>query len=274
MLPERVMEIIAIDIGLVVITSWFLILLFMFREFRTVSQSVNRLSSNLGVDEYLPIYQKSVDEALASVDQHTSTLNELTSVHEILENQLSLLHQNKTSPQDDEKISQLQAQLDKSRALIKKLKGELVSSKKRLQHTKTKLYAQYDHVETLKKKEQFLIDAQQQKLDAEHNEALTAQAEKYKAQQRQLIEAASDYKKKLSVQGKELESFKQKNKKLLSNSTDAKSDTLNKKVVKLEKELKDVNEQSTHIIKEKDFIESKFLDSLKQLDEIKKSNIK
>jgi len=271
MLPERVMEIIAIDIGLVVITGWFLILLFMFREFRTVSQSVNRLSSNLGKDEYLPIYQESVDEALASVNRHTTTLNELTSVHEVLENQLRLLHQNQTTPQDDEKVSQLEAQLDKSRALIKKLKGELVSSKKRLQHTKAKLYAQYDQVETLQKeKEQFLIDAQQQKLDAEHNEALTAQAEKYKAQQRQLIEAASDYKNKLSVKEKELESVKQKNKTLLNNSSGTKSETLNKKVVKLEKELKDANERSTHIIKEKDFIETKFLDSLKQLDEIKK----
>jgi len=271
MLPERVMEIIAIDIGLVVITSWFLILLFMFREFRSVSQSVNRLSTHLGKDEYLPIYQESVNDALDSVNKHTATLNELTSVHEILENQLKLMHKNSSSPQDDEKITQLEAQLDKSHALIKRLKGELVTSKKRLQHTKTKLYAQYDQVESLQKeKEQFLIDAQQQKLDAEHNEALTAQAEKYKAQQQQLIEAASDYKSRLITQGKELETLKQKNSKLASNNSTPKTDTLNKKVIKLEQELKNANDRSTHIIKEKDFIESKFLDSLKQLEEIQK----
>ena len=271
MLPERVMEIIAIDIGLVVITSWFLILLFMFREFRCVSQSVNRLSSHLGKDEYLPIYQASVDDALNSVNKHTATLNELTSVHETLENQLKLLHQNSSTPQDDEKISQLEAQLDRSNALIKKLKGELISSKKRLQQTKTKLYAQYDHVESLQKeKEQFLIDAQQLMLDAEHNEALMAQAEKYKAQQQQLIEAASDYKNKLIAQNKELEVLKQKNKKLATNNYSTQSDKLNEKVIKLEQELKNANERSNHIIKEKDFIESKFLDSLKKLEQIQK----
>ena len=271
MLPERVMEILAIDVGLVVITSWFLILFFMFREFRCVSQSVNRLSTHLGKDEYLPIYQQSLNDELNSVNKHTTTLNELMNVHEILENQLKLLHANSSSPDSDEKITQLESQLHKSRALIKKLKGELVTSKKRLEHTKSKLYSQYDHVESLQKeKEQFLIDAQQQKLDAEHNEALIAQAEKYKAQQQQLIEAASDYKSKLIMQGKELETLKQKNKKLTGNNKAPQSDVLKKKVVKLEQELNDANERSAHIIKEKDFIESKFLDSIKQLEEIQK----
>ena len=72
------------------------------------------------------------------------------------------------------------------------------------------------------------------------------------------------------MQGKELETLKQKNKKLAANNKAPQSDVLKKKVVKLEQELNDANARSAHIIKEKDFIESKFLDSIKQLEEIQK----
>ncbi|SFD53605.1 hypothetical protein [Pseudoalteromonas denitrificans] len=270
MLPERVMELLAIDVGLVVITSWFLILFFMFREFRIVSRSVNNLTSHLNKDEYLPIYQESVDDALASVNKHTETLNELTSVHEIIESQLEILHQSQTNPQDDGKITQLEAQLDKSHALIKKLKGELASSKKRLEHTKVKLYSQNDAVDLLQKeKEQFLLDAQKQQADFEHNQELQAQAEKYKSQQKQLVAAAGDYKSKLVKQSKELDYVKKKNQLLTISNSGTKTDSLNKKINALEKQLKDSNEKAGHIIKEKDFLETKFLDSLKQIDELK-----
>ena len=270
MLPERVMELLAIDVGLVVITSWFLILFFMFREFRIVSRSVNNLTSHLNKDEYLPIYQESVDDALASVNKHTETLNELTSVHEIIESQLEILHQSQTNPQDDGKITQLEAQLDKSHALIKKLKGELASSKKRLEHTKVKLYSQNDAVDLLQKeKEQFLLDAQKQQADFEHNQELQAQAEKYKSQQKQLVAAAGDYKSKLVKQSKELDLVKKKNQMLTISNSGTKTDSLNKKINALEKQLKDSNEKAGHIIKEKDFLETKFLDSLKQIDELK-----
>ncbi len=272
MLPERVLEILAFDLGLVIISGWFLILLFMFREFRKVSNSVKDITSLKGQDEHLPIYQQSVDDALDSVNKHTATLNELTSVHEILENQLKLMHENQVeNHQDDSKIIELEAQLDKSHALIKKLKGELVTSKKRLEHTKKKLYQQYDTVDNLRKEnEQFLLDQQQQLEAMEESQVLVDKITKYESQQRQLVEAANDYKGKLAKQGKELDYLKQKNKQLSSVPGAAKAEVLNKKVKQLEQKLKESDSTRVHIIKEKDFIESKYLDSIKQLEELKK----
>jgi len=46
MISERMLEVLAVDLGLIIIAGWFYILLLMFREFQTVSSAVNRLTNS------------------------------------------------------------------------------------------------------------------------------------------------------------------------------------------------------------------------------------
>ncbi|MDP4982324.1 hypothetical protein [Pseudoalteromonas tunicata] len=280
MLPEKVLEILAIDLGLLIITAWFVILLLMFHEFRTVTSAVNRLSGFLPEqnNKHFELCQQSVNDALESVNSHTETLNQLTNVHEILEAQLRDLHKSQAltnSKEDEEKINKLEKELDRSHALIKKLKGELISSKKRLEHTKVKLYKQYETVENLQReKNQFTAENEQLLAQMENDEEkmqLEKQINRYAAQQTQLVELASDYKSKLAKQGKELTYLRQKNQQMANNSNLESNSKLDDKVKQLEQQVSMAEDKARQIETEKQFLESKFLDAITELDKYKKN---
>lgn len=279
MLPEKVLEILALDLGLLVIASWFLILLFMFREFRVVSQAVNRLTGQLPNDSNSNFYKKSVDQALASVNSNAETLNQLTEVHDILVSQLSQLHKSKTagtSQEDEEKIVVLEKELDRSQNLIKKLKVELITSRKRLENAKVKLKKQFGDIETLQQQSQHFQDENEQLVaqleNDEEKSQLVNQINQYTSQQTQLVAAANDYKEKLAKQSKELVYLRQQ-KEATPNSQTSESAAQNKiKIDQLEEQLRQAQDKSEQVEKEKNFLETKFLDALNELQEIKSSS--
>ena len=279
MLPEKVLEILAIDLGLLVIAGWFLILLFMFREFRVVSQAVNRLTGQLPNDANSSFYKKSLDDALASNNSNTETLNQLTEVHDILVSQLSQLHKSKTDPsnkEDEEKILVLEKELDHSQNLIKKLKVELVTSRKRLEHAKVKLRQQLGDIETLQQQSQRYQDENQQLVaqieNDEEKSQLVDQINQYTSQQTQLIAAANDYKEKLTQQNKELAYLRQQKGAAANLQADESAAQSKTKINQLEEQLRQAKDKSEQIEKEKSFLEKKFLDALNELEEIRSSN--
>ena len=279
MLPEKVLEILAIDLGLLVIAGWFLILLFMFREFRVVSQAVNRLTGQLPNDANSSFYKKSLDDALASNNSNTETLNQLTEVHDILVSQLSQLHKSKTDPsnkEDEEKILVLEKELDHSQNLIKKLKVELVTSRKRLEHAKVKLRQQLGDIETLQQQSQRYQDENQQLVaqieNDEEKSQLVDQINQYTSQQTQLIAAANDYKEKLAQQNKELAYLRQQKGAATNLKADEYAAQSKTKISQLEEQLRHAKDKSEQIEKEKSFLEKKFLDALNELEEIRSSN--
>lgn len=279
MLPEKVLEILAIDLGLLVIAGWFLILLFMFREFRIVSQAVNRLTGQLPEDPSVSIYQKSVDEALASNNSNTDTLNQLTEVHDILVSQLSQLHKsnaNRSTKEDEEKILVLEQELDHSQNLIKKLKVELVTSRKRLEQAKVKLRQQFGDIETLQQQSQRYQDENQQLMaqienDEEKNQ-LVNQINQYTSQQTQLVAAANDYKEKLARQSKELAYLRQQKDATPTAQAGQTNAQSKAKINQLEEQLHQAIDKSEQIEKEKNFLEKKFLDAINELQEVKNNH--
>lgn len=277
MLPDKVLEILAFDLGLLIMSGWFLILLFMFREFRFVTSAVNRLTGQFPENnQQIALCQQSVNEALDSVNSHTETLNQLTNVHEILEAQLRDLHQSQSvnnNKEDEERIVKLEKELDRSNALIKKLKGELISSKKRLEHTKTKLYQQYDAVEALQREnKQFMSENDQLVAQMENDEEklqLEKQINRYSSQQTQLVELASDYKAKLAKQSKELNYLRQKNQQLSNVNNVEATAKLDEKIIQLEQQVRAAQDKATQIETEKQFLESKFIEAVTELDKLR-----
>ena len=148
------------------------------------------------------------------------------------------------SAQDQESIEELNQKLSKSHQLIKKLKGDLSRSIKGLRTAKNKLLKQSDTVESLQQ-EKDQLEKQFEQLEQEYVQISEAGGfnkleKEYQHERQQLLGIIDTYKKKAAEKGD---------------------------VGEVKAQLEAVQQQLHHITKEKDFVEKKYLDLLKEAEE-------
>ena len=246
LLTEKVLSILAIDLGLVILLMWFLILLLIIREFRKFAQKFSQPTSGAdGLDPAtLQLCQQSVDNALNYTSENGDTLNDLIQIQKALEQQVAIIQKStggNISPEDQASIDELNKKLNKSHKLIRKLKGDLDKSVKGLKMTRKKLFDQNDTVESLRE-EKAAVEKEFEKLEEEYIQISKAggfyeMAQGYQAEKKELLETIEQYK-ELADQGggnsEELESMQQ--------------------------ELQNTLLQLEHMTKEKEFVEKRYLD--------------
>jgi len=256
----KILEILALDLGLLILAGWFLILWLIIREFRKFAAKVS--GHNEGIDEKLvQSYQESIDMALNYSAENRDTLDELIRVQQGLEQQLADVKASTSdhiSQEEQAQMDELNARLNKAHKLIKKLKGDLDSSVKKLKVTREKLYAQYDSVERLKK-ENAAITAQFEQLEKQYIQATNENSLNRvdnTQENNNLKRALSQYKRQMEEQDQVIQQ-------LMEQGANAKND---KETQQLQQKLVAAEGKLKNLTKEKDFVEKKFLDLLQQVE--------
>ncbi|MCG9598985.1 chromosome partitioning protein ParA [Vibrio sp. Isolate25] len=235
----------AIDMGLFILLVWFVILLLILREFRHFAREVVH-GQNMDRNTY-ELCQQSVDSALNYTAENSDTLNDLIIIQQALEAQVSQIksaNEGGLSAQDQESIEDLNQKLSKSHQLIKKLKGDLNRSIKGLRKAKNKLLKQSDTVESLQQEKEQL-EKQFEQLEQEYVQISEAGGfnkleQDYQQERQQLLGIIETYKKKAAEKGD---------------------------IAEVRTQLEAVQQQLHHITKEKDFVEKKYLDLIKESEE-------
>lgn len=257
---EKVFQIIAIDLGLLILAGWFFILLLIIREFREFAVKV---TSNQGTDDKtLEMCQKAIDNAMSYVNENSDTLNELVKVQQLLEAQLLEIKtstKDHVSAEEQALIDDLNKKLSRSHKLIRKLKGDLDSSGKRLKTTREKLYNQYDNVEQLKK-DKIAMEAKFSQLEREYEEVtksgnIQEVQREHQAEKQSLVAALAQYKRQIDEQEQAITQLQQQ-----------KSEPGEGNVREIKKELATAANKLKHMTKEKEFVEKRYLDLLKEVD--------
>ncbi|ESP94791.1 hypothetical protein [Pseudoalteromonas luteoviolacea] len=256
MLPIEVYQYIALNFGLLILAAWFYVLLLILREFRQFAAVfMNANSNNSGSDEVVALCKDSVERATQFNQQHEQTISELLHVQANLEQQLAQIRASTAdhiTKEEQASINELNKKLSRSHKLIKRLKGDLTISGKKLKYAKTKLEDQSQSVGSLKQENsnlhkeiaQLKTDMKSVQVSGESpNEleiqALVQQYERQIAEQNQLID-------QLSVDLPEQ-----------SDGVDAKA---------IEAELQQAKQKIKHLTKENKFIESRYLEAVKKAD--------
>ena len=258
--PSKVLQILALDLGLLILAGWFFILLLIIREFRQFAQKV---SSGQPDDSTLAMCQKALDDAMSFAQNNAETLNELIRVQQTLESQVTDIRestQDHVSPEEKALISDLNQKLARSHKLIKKLKGDLDTSAKRLKRTKEKLFAQYDTVEKLRK-EKKEVEQKYDRLEQEYQSVATASGNakelerEHQIEKQNILAALSQYKRQVEEQEG-----------IIRQMLDEGAQAGNSNVKDVQKELAAAQEQLRHMTKVKDFVEAKFLELLNKTE--------
>ncbi|MGF1698294.1 chromosome partitioning protein ParA [Vibrio kyushuensis] len=247
LLTEEILGMLAIDLGLVILSGWFIILLLIIREFRKFARGFT--SENKGMDDNtLHMCQQSVDNALNYASENNDTLTDLIQLQQALESQMALLRSSTAqhiSPEEQASIDDLNLKLNKSHQLIRKLKGDLDKSVKGLRVTRKKLFNQNDTVEGLRE-ENAALEKDFEKLEQEYIQISQAGgfqdlAMQYQTEKEELLNT--------------IEELKQQEPQGSSEDVEA-----------IKQELEQAQQQLQHLGKEKDFVESKYLDLSKKMD--------
>ncbi|MBN3494207.1 chromosome partitioning protein ParA [Vibrio neptunius] len=236
----------AVDLGLLILLVWFVILLLILREFRHFAKEVVHGKKNMDDNTY-EVCQQSVDSALNYTAENNDTLNDLILIQQALEAQVSQIksaNQGGLSAEDQESIEDLNLKLSKSHQLIKKLKGDLSRSINGLKKAKNKLLRQSDTVESLQQEKEQL-EKQFEQLEQEYVEISEAGGfskleQEYQNERQQLLGIIETYKKKAAEKGD---------------------------LGEVKAQLEAVQQQLHHTIKEKDFVEQKYLDLMKEAED-------
>ncbi|MCF6456365.1 chromosome partitioning protein ParA [Pseudoalteromonas sp. MMG024] len=254
----KVLEILALDLGLLILLGWFVILWLILREFRKFAHKAGGNGSHVD-DKLIAEYQDSIEMALNYSADNRDTLDALIRVQQGLENQLANIKASTSdhiSKEEKASMDDLNARLKKAHKLIHKLKGDLDSSVKKLKITREKLYSQYDTVERLTK-ENKKISEQFEQLEREYvqltsNPSTTSSSD----ENNNLKRALQQYKKQMTEQDQVIQQLMAQG----ADNTDA------GEAKKLQQKLLEAEERLTHLVKEKDFVEKKFLDLLQQVE--------
>ncbi|WMN60438.1 chromosome partitioning protein ParA [Pseudoalteromonas xiamenensis] len=253
------------NLGLLILAGWFLILLLILREFR---HFIHNTTSSRGQDdsEILAMCRESVDNALSYVKSHADTISELAKIQLSLESQLAEVRsssQTQISDQDQATIDELNRKLMRSHALIKKLKGDLDKSVEKLHVTRRKLYDQYETVESLQKEKEELLDkyAQLEQQLEEQSSATGSQSVQsltltFEQEKRDMLAALQNYRRQIAEQNQAIQQLE------LQHTTTANQG----QVSEIKKELEQTQSALKHLTKEKNFIESKYLQLVKEYD--------
>jgi chromosome segregation ATPase len=249
LLPDKVMEILAINLGLLILLVWFFVLLLIIREFRKFASKFTH--GTMMDNKTLTLCQQSVDEALDYSSVNGDTLNELILIQQALEAQVVHLKTSgavNPSPDDQASIDELNHKLNQSHQLIRKLKNDLDKSSKGLQVTKQKLYAQYDTVESLRA----------QKSTIEKDFSLLEQ------EYIRITKSAAANNSERNGGANNL------NNDLSSTKSEDKASSADNKA--LRQQLESVQQSIQHLAKEKDFVEKRYLDLLSEVEQKNSDN--
>lgn len=258
LLPENVFQILAVDFGLLILAAWFFILLLILREFRefAIKVTANKLD-----DQTLSMCQNAIDNAMSYANDNAETINELIKVQHMLQSQLAdVKSAAKEHATEEEKalIEDLNRKLTRSNKLVRKLKGDLDEGAKRLKSTREKLYSQYNAVEKLQKEKEE-VEQRFAQLEKEFEEVakggnVEAVEREHQIEKQNLVQALAQYKKQIEEQEQSIAMLQQNN---LNEGSDVRT---------VQKELAEAENKLKFMTKEKDFVENRYLDLLKQVE--------
>lgn len=254
----KVLEILALDLGLLILAGWFVILWLIIREFRKFAHKAGGGGQTID-DKLISEYQDSIEMALNYSAENRDTLDALIRVQQGLENQLASIKASTSdhiSKEEQASMDDLNARLQKAHKLIKKLKGDLDTSVKKLRTTREKLYSQYDTVERLTKENKKMSE-QFEQLEREYLQLSQSPSPVSNTEENNnLKRALQQYKKQMAEQDQVIQQLMAQG----ADNTDA------GEAKKLQQKLLEAEERLTHLGKEKDFVEKKFLDLLQQVE--------
>ncbi|MCG9759300.1 chromosome partitioning protein ParA [Pseudoalteromonas sp. Isolate6] len=258
-LPVDVFIYMAVNIGLLILAFWFYILLLILREFRLFAKQTGGAGTSNPDQQYLLQHcRDAIDKAMKFVEDNQHTIQDLATLQVHLEQQLSEIKratQEQLSPEEQVKMDDLNSKLIKSHRLIKKLRGDLSKSLDRLKQTRRKLYDQYESTEELQKEN----DTLKQQLEASKSmggpseqevEQLVATFEK---ERQDMSKTIDEYKKQIAEQSQALQQ-------LMVQEQEVKDGP---KLQAIQKELEQTRDALAHLSKEKKFIESRYLEVVK-----------
>ncbi|MDC0610303.1 chromosome partitioning protein ParA [Vibrio sp.] len=231
--PDNVLMILAVNLGLLILLVWFIILLLIIREFRKFARQVGGNSPQQ--DKTLSLCQESVDNAINYTSANAETINQLMAIQQALEAQINHFSQTTNqniSDEDRKTIESLNQQLDQSYKLIKRLKANLDRSVKGLKVTRGKLYSQYETVDELK-------------AEKEEIEKNFAQLEQEYIRIAQSVE---------------------QQKQAAAGAGGEDSTAQSKQVQAMRQELESMQAKLQHVEKEKNFIEKRYLDMMNEVE--------
>ena len=256
---KQIIEFFALELGLLFMVAWFLILLLIIREFRHFAVQMNGKGGN-NDNKSIEVCQESIEQALSYSARNKSTLNDLGSLQQELESQLTELKASTSdhiSDKERSSMNTLNGKLKKAHKLIKKLRGDLDFSVNKLKGTRKKLFEQYDSIDSLKKENSKLQD-EFERLEKEYEKIASSSApdaesgsEELNAMKKTLM----NYKNQMSEQEQVIAQLMEQNDK--QGGEDVKS---------LQETLDNVQAQLQNTSKEKDFIEKKYLELVEQLE--------
>ena len=257
MLNEKLLEMLAVDLGLLIIGGWFFILLLMFREFQKVSHAINRLKDNTATD---------INSSGITLGEIASIPNE--SLAQLKEINAELEQKFQQESLDKKEIMQLKDEIEKSNLVIDTLKESLQQVPPMLEVDN---FAAKSALSALAKAKEKISrqDMQLKKLQIEtdrvhvENDQLKQQIVTHLNKIKISVERSDLYSQKLIQQGKELTYLKAKSK------TEGNNEQNNIKMKQLQSQLIESKEELERISTEKDFLETQFLDVLEEVEEKK-----
>ena len=256
---KELIELFALELGLLFIVAWFFILLLIIREFRHFAVQISGKGS-ISDNKSIEVCQQSIEQALNYSARNKDTLNDLGSLQQELESQLTELKLSTSdhiSDQERTSMNDLNGKLKKAHKLIKKLKGDLNFNVNKLKGTRKKLFEQYDNIDSLKKENSKLQD-EFERLEKEYEKIASSSApgmgegsEELNSMKKTLMQ----YKNQMSEQEQVIAQLMEQNDK--NDNEDIKG---------IRETLENVQAQLLNTSKERDFIEKKYLELVEQLD--------
>ncbi|TMN34503.1 chromosome partitioning protein ParA [Pseudoalteromonas sp. S2755] len=257
-LPVDVFIYMAVNIGLLILGFWFYILLLILREFRLFAKTAGAGASDPEQQYLLQHCRDAINKSMRFVEDNQHTIQELANLQVHLEQQLAEVKrstQDHISPEEQTRMDDLNSKLLKSHRLIKKLRGDLSKSLERLKQTRRKLYDQYESTEELQKEN----DTLKQQLEASRSVGGTSDQEleqlvaTFEKERHDMSQTINEYKRQIAEQSQALQQLMVQEQEVEDGP----------KLQAIQKELEQTREALAHLSKEKKFIESRYLEVVK-----------
>ncbi len=254
--PLEAYQYVALNFGLLILATWFYILLLILREFRKFAVSITgKGRSNEDHEAVIALCRESVQRASQFSEQHGKTLSELVQVQVGLEQQLAQIRSSTAdhiTKEEQASINELNKKLSRSHKLIRKLKGDLDVTAKKLNVAKTELEIKTSSFEDLQSSNQKLQN-EVVALRAQKEEWISEPMAPASQNESEMATMLNNYKRQINEQNQLIEQ--------LSLQTSGEVDPA--EVAELQNELEQAKTKIKHLNKEKKFIEGRYLDAVK-----------
>ncbi|MBE0348976.1 MULTISPECIES: chromosome partitioning protein ParA [Pseudoalteromonas] len=259
-LPTDVLVYLAVNFGLLILAFWFYILLLILREFRLFATKTSGANGSTNAEQQylLQHCREAINKSMRFVEDNQQTIHELASLQVNLEQQLAELRlstQGQITAEEQIKIDDLNSKLVKSHRLIKKLRGDLAKSLDRLKETRQKLYDHYRSTDELQKENESL----KQQLEASKTSGGGAEQEleqlvaTFEKERQDMAQTINEYKRQIAEQSQALQQLMVQEQEVEDGP----------KLQAIQKELEQTRDALEHLSKEKKFIESRYLEVVK-----------